>query len=214
MCTNRPPKGDRSKEFWFCCRKNMIFDFLPNNLIFGLSEIVEGTFLKFPIFRQNFEFSNFRADFPLLRSYLGRTAYIFSWKLQIDVFWTYTLGVWTYIAVFWVSELILWVSELILWVSELISLVLGVWTYTLGIRGPSILVWPVNLEILKDQAFWYDSWIWKYGRTKHSGMWPSFLKTCPLASPSIFESGNIEGPSILVWPAPLLDKQGGGSGGR
>ena len=32
--------------------------------------------------------------------------------------------------------------------------------------------------------------------------------------------GNTEGPSILVWdlirirPAPLLDKQGGGSGGR
>ena len=50
---------------------------LANNLIFGLSEIVEGTFLKFLIFRQHFKFSNFQVDFPLFRSYLGRTGYIF-----------------------------------------------------------------------------------------------------------------------------------------
>ena len=48
--------------------ENLDFLILANNLNFGLSEIVEGTFLKFPIFRQNFEFSNFRADFPLWRS--------------------------------------------------------------------------------------------------------------------------------------------------
>ena len=57
--------------------ENLDFLLLPTNLIFGLSEIVEGTFLKSPIFRRNFNFSDFRADFPLLRSYLDRTAYIF-----------------------------------------------------------------------------------------------------------------------------------------
>ena len=66
--------------FW---QKSHDFGLFSNNLIFGLSEIVEGTFLKFPIFRQFFEFSNFRADFPLLRS---KSLYF---------------------------ELILWVSELI-----------------------------------------------------------------------------------------------------
>ena len=42
-----------------------------------ISENAEGTFLKIPIFRQQFEFSNFRHDFPLFRSYLGRTGSIF-----------------------------------------------------------------------------------------------------------------------------------------
>ena len=64
---NRHPKGDRSEEFDFLHPK-IDFCILPNNLNFGLLEIVEGTFLKIPTFRQNFEFSNFRADFPLLRS--------------------------------------------------------------------------------------------------------------------------------------------------
>ena len=125
-------------------------------------------------------------------------------EVKIAVFWTYILGIWLYFGclnlyfrclnlyfwclnlyrLFWVSELIFWVSELILWVSELVSLVLGVWTHTLGIRGPSILrtresgntegpstlVWPVNLEILKDQAFWYDLWIWKYWRIGTCGL--------------------------------------------
>ena len=48
-----------------------------NNLALGLSEIVEGAFFKFPIFRQDLGFSTFRPDFPLLRSYLECTAYIF-----------------------------------------------------------------------------------------------------------------------------------------
>ena len=134
----------------------------------------------------------------------------------LNLYFRYLTVFWVSELVFWMSELVFWVSELIFWVSELISLVLVVWTYTLGIRGPSILrtresgntctegpnilVWPVNLGILKDQGFWYDLWIWEYWRTKHSGM------TCGF--------GNTEGPSILVWdltfwwPAPLLDKQG------
>ena len=86
-----------------------------------------------------------------------------------------------YLTVFWVSELVFRVSEPILWVSELISLVLGVWTYTLGVwtyiacvgclnlyfwASEDQAFWgPLNLEILKDQAFWYDLWIWKYWRT-------------------------------------------------
>ena len=65
--TNRPPNGDRSEEFIFF-PKNLDFCILTNNLNFGRSEIVEGTFLKIPIFRQNSEISNFRPDFPLLRS--------------------------------------------------------------------------------------------------------------------------------------------------
>ena len=67
--------------FW----ANIEFLFFPNNLIFGLSEVVEGTFLKFHIFRQNFEFSNFRPDYPLFSPYLARTGYIFRWKLHIWV---------------------------------------------------------------------------------------------------------------------------------
>ena len=63
--------------------KNPDFFILANNLNFGLLEIVEGTFLKIPIVRKKIEFSNFRADFPLLRS---KSLYF---------------------------ELILWVSELI-----------------------------------------------------------------------------------------------------
>ena len=75
----------------------------------GLLEIVEGTFLKIPSFRQNLEFSNFRPDFTLLRSK----------SLYLNLYFRY-------LTVFWVSELVFWVSELILWVSEFISLVLGV----------------------------------------------------------------------------------------
>ena len=135
---------------------------LTHNLNFGLSEIVEGTFLKIPIFRQNFEFSNFRPDFPLLRSkslYFELILWVSDcilgvWTCILGV-WTYTLGVWTYIACVGCLNLYFWASE-------------------------DQAFWgPVNLEILKDQAFWYDLWIWKYWRTKHSGM------TC--------ESGNTEG---------------------
>ena len=61
------PKGIEVRNLFFLGR-NIGFLNIPNNLIFGLSEIVEGTFLKIMIFRQNFEFSNFRPDFPLLRS--------------------------------------------------------------------------------------------------------------------------------------------------
>ena len=65
-----PPKGIEVMDlvdFSNFLRKIPTF-ILANNLNFGLSEIVEGTFLKIPIFRRNFEFSNFRPDFPLLRS--------------------------------------------------------------------------------------------------------------------------------------------------
>ena len=60
---NRPPKGDRSEEFDFS-PKNPIFEILANNLKVGLSEIAEGTFLEFLIFRQHFEFSIFSARLP------------------------------------------------------------------------------------------------------------------------------------------------------
>ena len=101
--------------------------------------------------------------------------------------WTYTLGIWTYTSVLWVSELMLWVSALILWASELTCCTLDVWTYTLGVWTYTAVLWvsELILWVSEDQAFWYDPWIWKYWRTKHSGM------TC--------ESGNTEGPSILVW---------------
>ena len=65
-----PPKGIEVRDladFRFFA-KNHSFCILANNLNFGLSEIVEGTFLKNPTFRQNFEFSNFWPDFPLWRS--------------------------------------------------------------------------------------------------------------------------------------------------
>ena len=184
------------------CEKNDVW-ILTNNLNFGLLEIVEGTFLKIPIFRQFFDFSNFWADFPLLKS---KSMYfeLIIWVSDCTNLYFECLNLYCWCLnlyrLFWVSELIFWVSELILWVSELISLVLGVWTYTLGIRGPSILVCPVTLEILKDQAFWYHLWIWKYWRTKYSG--------------TARESANTEGPTILVWYAPFPDKQGGGPGGR
>ena len=108
----------------------------------------------------------------------------------LNLYFRYLTVFWVSELVFWVSELVFWVSELISLVSELISLVLGVWNYTLGVwtytLGVSTCIacvgclnlyfwasedqafWgPVNLEILKDQAFWYDLWIWKY--------WPSIL---------------------------------------
>ena len=120
---------------------------LANNLNFGLLEIVEGTFQKFTIFRQNFEFSNFRADFPCL----GQNRYILNLYFR-------------YLTVFWVSELVFLASELIFLVSEHIPLYFGClnlyfgclnlyfgclnlyrlcWVselILLGIRGPSILV--------------------------------------------------------------------------
>ena len=159
--THRPPKGDRSEEFDFF-PQNPDLCISAHNLNFGLSEIVEGTFLKFPMFHQNFEFLNFRPDF-------------FLWKSKS-----------------WYFELILWVFDCMLGVW---TCILGVWPYTLGVWTCipcvgclNLYFWAsedqafwglVNLEILKDQAFWYDLWMWKYWRTSHSGM------TC--------ESGNTEG---------------------
>ena len=85
-----------------------------------------------------------------------------------------------YSTVFWVSELVFRVSEPILWVSELISLVLGVWTYTLGVWTYIACVGCLNLYFGHQRTkHSEDLWIWKYWRTKHSGM------TC--------ESGNTEG---------------------
>ena len=113
-------------------------------------------------------------------------------EVKIAVFWIYILKIWLYFgclnlylgclnAYFGCLNLyrLFWVSELILWVSELISLVLGVWTYTFGhqrtkhsgmtcesgnTEGPIILVWPVNLEILKDWNRWtsgpFGPWDW------------------------------------------------------
>ena len=78
-----PPKGIEVRNSIFP-PKNIDFCILANNLNFGLSEIVEGTFLKIPTFHQNVEFLNFRPDFLLWRS---KSLYV---------------------------ELILWVSELIL----------------------------------------------------------------------------------------------------
>ena len=95
-----------------------------------------------------------------------------------------------YLTVFWVSELVFRVSEPILLVSELISLVLGVWTYTLGVWTYIACVGCLNLYFGHQRTkHSEDLWIWKYWRTKHSGM------TC--------ESGNTEGPGILVWRVNL-----------
>ena len=73
---NWPPEGDSSEEFGFVGRQTL-FWILANNFNFGLSEIVAGAFLKFPIFRQKNEFSYFRPSFPLCRSYVGRMGCIF-----------------------------------------------------------------------------------------------------------------------------------------
>ena len=48
--TNRTPKGDRSEEFGLFA-KRLDFSNLLNYLNFGLSESVEGTLLKFKMFR-------------------------------------------------------------------------------------------------------------------------------------------------------------------
>ena len=138
-----------------------------------------------------------RIIFYLILVQIGSLGFWKYWKAtHFDSLWT-----WKY----WITNdfdnwklrniAVLWVSELILWVSELISLVLGVWTYTFGhqrtkhsedpwiweywrtkhsgmtresgnTEGPSILIWPVNLEILKDQSFWYNLCIWKYCNMK------------------------------------------------
>ena len=90
-------------------------------MIFGQSEIVEGTFLKFPIFRRNLKFQNFRAGFPLLRS---KSLYfeLILWVSELIplyfgclnlYFWCQNLyfGCMNLYRLFWVSELILWTSE-------------------------------------------------------------------------------------------------------
>ena len=122
LCTNRPPKWDRSEEFEFLAKKSDLC-ILPNNLNFGLSEIVQGTFLKNPIIRQNNEFSKFRPDFRLLISnslYFELILWVSdcmlgAWTCIMGV-WTYKCGVWTYMACF-----------------GCLNLYLGVWTYTLGV---------------------------------------------------------------------------------
>ena len=139
--TNRPPKGDRSEEFDFLA-PNPDFWILANNLIFGLSDIVEGTFLKLPFFRKKTFFSFFGADFPTLTS-----------KLLY-------------------FELILWVSELISLYFGCLNLYVGCQNLYFGCLNLYRWFWVSELILWasEDQAFWYDPWIWKYWRTKHSGM--------------------------------------------
>ena len=111
--TNRPPKGDRSEEFGFFPKKSD-FRILPNNLIWGLSEIVEGTFLNLSIFIQNLKFSNIRPDFPLLRS---KSLYfeLILWVSELISLYFGCLNLYfgclNLYRLFWVSELILWTSE-------------------------------------------------------------------------------------------------------
>ena len=125
--TNRPPKGNRSEEFDFFV-KNQDFWISATNLICGLSEMVEGTFLKFPMFRQQIGFSNFRADFPLFRS----TSLYF--------------------------ELILWVSELIPLYFGCLNLYFGCKNLYFGCLNLYRLFWVSELILWasEDQAFWYD----------------------------------------------------------
>ena len=168
--TNRPPKGDRSEEFDFLA-KNQDFRIWANSLNFWLSEIAVGTFLKMPIFRQYFEFSNFRANLPLWRSKSLYFQLIFWMSVYVLGVWTYILGVWTYMLGVW-------------------TCILGVWTYTLGVWTHIACFGCLNLYFGHQRTkHSEDLWIWKYWRTKHSGM--------------TFESGNTEGPSILVWPLNL-----------
>ena len=95
-----------------------------------------------------------------------------------------------YLTVFWVSELTFLVSELICLVSELIRCTLGVWTYTLGVWTYIACFGCLSLYFGHQKTkHSEDPWIWKYWRTKHSGM------TCG--------SGNTEGPSNLVWHVKL-----------
>ena len=144
--TNRPPKGDRSQGFGrffvFFFAPNHDFCMPPNNLNFGLSEIVEGTFLRSSIFASKFWIFKFSARLPPV-------------EVKLAVFWLHELTFWLSELIFWLCELICWVSELIFWVSELTSLVLGAWTYTFGRQSTK------HSE---------DPWIWKYWRSKHSGM--------------------------------------------
>ena len=138
-----------------------MFFILPNNFHFWTIGICGWAFFgKSVIFCQTFEFSKLGAEFNLLRS---NSIYL---------------------------QLMLWVSELMLLYFGCLNLYFGIWTYTLGVE---LMLWMSELIL---RAFWYDLWIWKYRRTKHSGM--------------TRESGNNEGPSLLVWdltfwrPAPLL----------
>ena len=104
------------------------------------------------------------------------------------------------LTVFLVSEPIFWVSELIFWVSELISLVLGVWTYTLGVWTYIACVGCLNLYFGHQRTkHSEDPWIWKYWRTKHSGM--------------TGESGNTEGQAfwydLWIWEYWRTNKHSG-----
>ena len=82
-----PPKGIEVRDF----HRNsyMFIDFWRTYWFFycvlyiwillnvGLLEIVEGTFLRFWLFREHLNFEKNPADFSLWRSLLGRTAHIF-----------------------------------------------------------------------------------------------------------------------------------------
>ena len=117
---------------------------------------VDMTIWKCCGFWQNFEFGN-------SRSISARLPPV---EVKIAVFWIYILGIWLYFGCLnlYFGCLNLYFGCLNLyrlcWVSELILL---------GIRGPSILR-TRELEILKDQAFWYDLWIWKYWRIGTCGL--------------------------------------------
>ena len=212
-----PPKGIEVMDlvdFSNFLRKIPTF-ILANNLNFGLSEIVEGTFLKIPIFRQQIEFSNFRPDFLLWRSNL-----LYSWCMTLYV-WCLNLYFCCLNLYFGCLNLYIGCLNLyfgclnlysgylnlyygclnlyfgclnlyfgclnfyrLCWVSELI--LLGIRGPSIprtresgNTEGPSILVWTVNLEMLKDQAFCHDLWIWKYWRIGTCGL-PAHFKTMGL----------------------------------
>ena len=61
--------GNANGDYWWYGGNDPSFSYQIDIFDFyRLLEIVEWTFLKISIFHQLFQFSNFRADFPLLRS--------------------------------------------------------------------------------------------------------------------------------------------------
>ena len=120
-----------------------------------------GDFSKNPDFREQFKFSNFRADFPLWRSK----------SLYFEL-------IFRYLTVFWVSELIFGVSELIFLVSELIPLYFGclnLYFVCLNVYFGCLNLY--RLCLVSELILWASE-------DHHSGI--------------TRESGNTEGPSILV----------------
>ena len=150
----RTPKKIEVKVLMEFGRKSYFYLF-PNNLIFGLSQIVEGTFLKIQTFCQKNHFLKFRSDFPLLRSksmyfelILRVSDCILGVWTYISGVWTYTLGVWTHVACF---------GCLNSYFGHQRTKHSGMTSESGNTEGPSILVWLVNLRILKKQAFWYGT---------------------------------------------------------